>query len=148
MANLFLRNDGRFIAVNSGDVSTSTSTNTNALFTTFYSTLTSTVALSNTGNFFSGPSIAQGSSGIWLVMGAAACLDSAGSAAMSARIFDGTTQWGGIIGFESPGVSLAGSMTISAIATSPSGNLILQCKDNSAITGWIYSGQITAIRIG
>ena len=112
------------------------------------------VALNNTSNFFTGPTIAQGTAGTWFVSGTVTLADSAGSAAFAARLWDGTTV---IASGQAVSVSANNNITISlsGYISSPAGNLRIDCKDGTATTGVISANAtglakdstITAIRI-
>ena len=116
--------------------------------------LSGDVALNNTGTFFDGPSVAQGTAGTWFVSGTVTCHDTAGSAAFSAKLYDGTTTIASSV-FSSAGASNAASITLSGYISSPAGNLRIAVKDGTATTGVMLfnltglskDSTITAIRI-
>lgn len=158
MTNLFLRNDGRFIAPFSGDISTSTSTITFALFTSLANSISTAVSLTSTGVYFDGPVITQGTSGIWLASGWVSLGDSNASAStFSAKLWDGTTLISAgasrctiAAAFPTCGIGLSG------VITNPAGNIRISAASNSA-TSFIYNvnqvgtanaSTITAVRIG
>lgn len=99
-------------------------------------TLTGDVALNNTGTFFTGPIIAQGTSGTWLVVAHVMVQDTAGAAVFYGTINDGTTQFasGGIT---TAGASNVGIIALSAIVTAPAGDLRVQVKDVTSTSGKI-----------
>lgn len=110
------------------------------------------VNLNNTGSFFDGPSIAQGTSGTWFVSGKVTVTDSS-SAALIAKLWDGTTV------VDAGAFQVAGNgfatITLSGIISSPAANLKISVKDSSNTTGKIVANQsgtskdstISAIRI-
>jgi len=113
------------------------------------------VALNNTGTYFDGPSVAQGTSGTWFVSGTVTCWDTSAAARFNCKLWDGTTV------IASAGcVSHAGSnevsITLSGYIVGPVGNLRISVKDSTATSGAILFNQsgnskdstITAIRIG
>jgi hypothetical protein len=103
---------------------------------TLSSTLVADVALNNTSLYFTGPSIAQGSSGTWVVGGTVTLLDTAGVAAFIARISDGTNIYSSAR-LTSTGASNPTSITLFAIATNPSGNLRIEVRDSASTSGLI-----------
>lgn len=123
--------------------------------TTLTNSISSDVALSNTANFFDGPSVAQGTSGVWLAVGNVGVTDTAGAANIIAKMWDGTT----VVDAGSLFMSLAnvhGTISLSGILTNPSSNIKISCKDITSVSGLItsnFSGTskdstLTAVRIG
>ena len=51
----------------------------------------SDVSLNNTANFFTGPTVAQGTTGTWFASGTVTLNDTAGAASFYAKLWDGTT---------------------------------------------------------
>lgn len=111
-------------------------TNNTFNFTPITAALGADVDLNNTGNYFDGPSIAQGSTGTWWVTGQVTVLDTAGGAGFNAKLWDGTT------------VIASGSCTtnggshrfvihLAGYLAAPAGNLRISVKDTSATTGKI-----------
>jgi hypothetical protein len=99
-------------------------------------TLGADVNLNSTGSYFTGPTVAQGTTGTFIVVGQVTLRDTAGSAAFNVRITDGTnvhasTRSGSI----SSSASI--SVPISAIVTSPAGDLRIQCNDPTSTSGLI-----------
>ncbi len=116
--------------------------------------LSGDVLLNNTSNYFDGPTVAQGTSGTWLVMGAVTLTDTAGAANIDVKLWDGTT----VIDsgrYSSASTNARGVVTLNGIITSPAGNLRISAKDttstsgvmNSNVTGSSKDSTITAIRI-
>ena len=110
------------------------------------------VALNNS-TFTTGPTVAQGVTGTWLVTGSVVVLDTAGGAQIFARIDDGTTVYASGI-TNPPSIGLASTVTLSAIVTAPAGNLRISCKSSIAATSKISaanaganSSSITAVRL-
>jgi hypothetical protein len=126
-----------------------------APITSIAASLSGNVSLNNTGVYFDGPTIAQGTSGTWFVSGKVTLTDSAGGAAFLIKLWDGTTV------IDSAQVSTAVingfvSCSLSGIATSPAGNLRISVQDITSTSGTILANQssnakdstITAMRIG
>jgi hypothetical protein len=122
----------------------------------FTAALGADVALSNTGTRFTGPSVAQGNDGLWLVTGQLVVQDTA--AANGARFYgflsDGTTT----IASAAVSTYLANAVAIlsmSGIIAQPAGNLRLAAQDATAATGRILGNvsgggkdsTITAVRL-
>lgn len=113
------------------------------------------VALNNTGSYFDGPSIAQGTVGTWLVTGQVTLNDTAAVNACNVKLWDGTT----VIGSAIVNVTAASRrvvVSLSGYITSPAGDLRISVQDSATTTGVIlYNGSgnskdstITAVRIG
>lgn len=117
--------------------------------------LSGSVSLSNTANYFDGPLVANATAGTWLVTGTVTCVDSAGAARFSVRITDGTSVFASADG-ESSGINIRVAIAISALVTSPAGSIRIQVKDNTSTSGSILfnntgngkDSTVTAIRIG
>ncbi len=116
--------------------------------------LGSDVALNNTANYFDGPSIAQGTSGTWLVNGTVTLTDTAGAATFVAKLWDGTT----VIdsgAFTTAGANNNGSIALSGYLATPAANLRISVRDSTSTSGKIQFNQsgnskdstISAIRI-
>ena len=118
------------------------------------SSLSGDVALNNTGTYFDGPSVAQGTSGTWFVSGVVTCQSGAAANAFHAKLWDGVS-----IVSSGRADSAAGSgvvaLTLSGFLSSPAGNLKISVKDATAtdgnikfnLTGNSKDSTITAIRI-
>ena len=122
--------------------------------TTLANSLSSDVALTNTSSYFDGPSVAQGSSGVWFASGTVTFTDTA-TARIRAKLWDGTTIADSA---ESRVDTAAGNfcMSLSGILTNPSSNIKISVQDNSNTTGKILANAtgsakdstITVMRIG
>ena len=133
-----------FGADNAGKVLTSNSTGTDLVWadipypTLTYLTdaLTADVALSTQSAWFTGPSVAQGITGVWLAIGKIVLVDTAGAASVAARLTDGTTVADTGIQFIS---QANGSVTISlsAIFDTPAGDIHIDGLDGSSTSGKI-----------
>ena len=125
------------------------------ILSSFSATLGANVTLNNTAAWFDGPSISQGTTGVFLVVAHVTLTNPTTNSNPSARLYDGTTVWasgrsstwtaGGLI-----------CISISALVTNPAGNLRLQGNDpqfTNTIMSFNASGQskdtmINAVRIG
>lgn len=132
-------------------VGTSTATCSSEAFVTqsiaslganFKAVLGGDVALTDVTLFFPVLSLAQGTSGTWRAIGKVSVTDTAGSAAMNCKLWDGATV------FDSSDITTAGAgsvlqMTLQAIIASPAGNIVMACRDQSSTSGkvlWSASG--------
>lgn len=93
------------------------------------------VLLNNTGTYFDGPSMAQGTSGTWYVSGTVT-LSTSTSDSFRCKLWDGTTV------ISSTGQPLASgandtSVTLTGILASPAANIRISCRDISSTNGKI-----------
>ena len=121
--------------------------------TAITNSLSGDVALNNTGNYFTGPTCAQGSTGTWFASGTVTLQDSV-QAIFDVKLWDGTTVIASaavyVVGTEYVTVSLSGYLA------SPAGNIRISVKDISNTSGTIKfnaSGEskdstLSVIRIG
>lgn len=124
--------------------------------TTFTNSLSGDVSLNNVSNYFDGPSVAQGTTGTFLVFGTVTVQDTAGIASISAKLWDGTNAAidSGSVSISSAG--FAATMTLVGIVTNPTGNMRISCNDASSTSGKILFNRtgnskdstLVAIRIG
>ncbi len=112
------------------------------------------VALNNTGTFFTGPTVAQGTVGTWFASGQVTCLDTAGIAAFSVQLTDGTTVIASGRG-DSVNSSNCVVISLSGYIANPAGNIRITVKDVTSTSGAIKfnatglskDSTVTAIRI-
>ena len=113
------------------------------------------VNLNNTGSYFDGPSIAQGTSGTWFVSGTVTMSEASASPVFDVKLWDGTTV---IASTKFYGASSGGqnyTVSLSGYIAAPAGNLRISVKDETSTGGKIVytaSGNskdstITAFRI-
>lgn len=97
-------------------------------------TLASPVLLNNTANYFTGPSMAQGTTGTWFVSGTVTLFETA-AAIFQCKLWDGTTvianSWANVT------ASGTGTISLSGIITSPAGNMRISCRDQTTVNGQI-----------
>ena len=127
------------------------------LFSPITNALTANVALNNTANFFTGPSVAQGSVGTWLAMGTIT-VGGGSTSVMAIKIWDGTTVLASstFASLAGPGANGYGFTIIGKPITNPAGNIRISVRDLSNTDNFILydersltlSSSITAIRIG
>lgn len=112
------------------------------------------VALNNTANYFDGPSVAQGSTGTWFASGTVTLSDTAGSAAIFCKLWDGTTIISSGVA-NSTAANVVVNLALSGILATPAANIKISCRDVNSASGKIIfntSGNskdstLTAIRI-
>lgn len=122
--------------------------------TTVTNSLSGNVALNNTANYFDGPSVAQGTSGTWLVTGNVVVISSTSGDSINCKLWDGTT----VIDSNKltiPAANFRGSIALSGVIASPAANIKISCRDPDSINGQLLfndSGNskdctLTAVRI-
>lgn len=101
----------------------------------FNNSLSADVVLNNTSAYFDGPSIAQGSTGVWFASGTVTFFDSAAASTFQVKLWDGTTV------IASGAVRATDtnyfSCSLSGYLASPTGNIRISVKDLSNLTGKI-----------
>lgn len=116
--------------------------------------ISSDVLLNNTSNYFTGPTIAQGTVGTWLATGTVTVSDLGGGTVPGVvRLWDGTTVMASSFN-TIPAVGYMGC-AISGFISSPAGNIRIDVKDASSSSGKILANQsglakdstLTVIRI-
>lgn len=98
--------------------------------------LSGDVNLSNTSNYFDGPSVSQGATGTWFCSGSATVVDTAGGASFSAKLWDGTTVAdSGLVGTTS--TNQTAIIALSGYLATPAANVRISVKDSSSTSGVI-----------
>lgn len=133
-----------------------TTTNAGGIITKFFNALGSDVALNNASNYFDGPSVAQGTSGIWFASGTVTVTDPTGASGLiDVKLWDGTT-----VIASTAVTTFAGAITytisVSGVITNPAGNIRISAKSTVSTTGKIafntsgnsLDSSVTAFRIG
>jgi hypothetical protein len=103
--------------------------------TTASNQITGDVSLNNAGNYFDGPSMAQGTTGTWFASGTVT-LNSTTSDQFRCKLWDGTTVVSASDTFMISGDG-ATSMSLSGFLTSPGANIKISCPDISSTNGVI-----------
>lgn len=130
-------------------------TGTSALFSPITNSISGNVALNNTGTYFTGPTVAQGTSGTWFASGRVTVVDTSAAVVINVKLWDGTT----VIDSCTANTTAAGAVvtaSLSGYITSPAGNIRISVNDAGSVNGSILFNQsgnskdstITAIRIG
>lgn len=98
-------------------------------------------AMNNTSNYFTGPTVTTGSSGMWFVTGTVTLVDTGTAPAiMFCKLWDGTTLAAGpgsAVNTVASGANDPVTITLSGILTSPAAAPRISCRDTSATTGKI-----------
>jgi hypothetical protein len=94
------------------------------------------VALNNTGTYFDGPSVAQGTLGTWFAIGGVTLIDTGGSAQFYCKLWDGTTVIDSR-NTESTAFNVPTTIGLSGYLPSPAANIKISCRDISGTTGKI-----------
>lgn len=113
------------------------------------------VSLNNTGTFFDGPIVAQGTVGVWFVSGTVTLTDTSTTANFLVKLWDNTTV---IASGLTRNQTASGDVTISlsGYISSPAASIRISVKDTSSTSGVIIANDsggakdstLTAIRIG
>lgn len=94
------------------------------------------VSMNNTGQFFTGPTVPQGTVGTWYATGTVTLLDTAGAASFNVKLWDGTTV------IASTRINAAASnayatASLSGFITNPAGNIRISVNDQTSNSGLI-----------
>ena len=116
------------ISVSGSPVTTSGTINTDVSLTKLTNVVASDVAINVANQYFDGPSVAQGSTGTWFVVGTVSILDT-GNNINLVKLHDGTTILASFWGRGEVTASRA-PITLSGIITSPAGNLRMSVQNN------------------
>jgi hypothetical protein len=95
--------------------------------------LSGDVSLSNTGSYFTGPTVAQGTAGTWFASGTVTLIDSSG-ATFNVKLWDGTTVIASTAVAAGTG---AVSVSLSGYLATPAGNIRISVNDASSTGGLI-----------
>lgn len=123
------------IATNTSAIATINSTLTTLGTSKITNSLGADVALNNTGTYFPGPTVAQGTTGTWFASGSLV-LSSAGADSINIKLWDGTT----VIASGRTTLNAAGnsqSISISGVIANPAGNIRIDVNDASTTSGLI-----------
>lgn len=98
------------------------------------------VTLNNTANYFSGPTVAQGSTGTWFASGTITFFDSSAAATFYVKLWDGTTVIASCA-VTTPGANLLCTVSLSGYLASPAGNIRIDARDVSSTNGTMVYNQ-------
>jgi hypothetical protein len=111
---------------------------------TYSSALGADVTMTTQNTAYNAVSVAQGTSGTFLVIGRALVVDPTGAAAIFARLSDGLTIWATSGPVNTSAASARLELVLSVIVTNPAGDLRIQCINTTRNGGtilWNASGQ-------
>lgn len=95
------------------------------------------VALNNTANYFTGPTVAQGSTGTWFCSGTVTVKDSVGASSnFYAKLWDGTSV-ADATAITTGSAGNPSTMSVSGYLASPAGNIRISVRDLATATGVI-----------
>lgn len=117
--------------------------------------LAADVTLNSISTYFDGPSVAQGTSGVWFVSGGVTVTGNTDAGQFYVKLWDGTTVIDSKVG-AIPAATGFTSVSVSGYITNPAANIKISVKDVSDTSGKILFNQsgngkdstLTAIRIG
>lgn len=112
----------------------------NVNLTTASNALGADVALNNTSNYIDGPSMAQGTTGVWYASGNVTLVTNGGqSDRVSCRLWDGTNaavdSTSVLVGVANTAANGGVNVALKGIISSPAGNIRISCVDHTATTG-------------
>jgi hypothetical protein len=105
-------------------------------FSQITNALGSDVALNNTANFFTGPTIAQGVTGTWYATGHVTVKSTAAGAGFCAKLWDGSTVIAATV-YTTPSTNHTACLHLSGYIASPAGNIRISVRDLSDTSGVI-----------
>jgi hypothetical protein len=95
------------------------------------------VSMSNTANYFDGPSVAQGTAGKWFASGTVTLADSVVST-FYCKLWDGTTVIASTSAIEDARGNGA-TASLSGFITGPADNIRISCRDVTSVNGVMLS---------
>lgn len=94
------------------------------------------VALNNTGTYFTGPTVSQGTVGTWFASGQATVQDTSGARDIQCKLWDGTTVIDSAR-VSTNGANFFGIVSLSGVLSAPAGNINISCNCPGATTAKI-----------
>lgn len=153
--NKFIGNTSGPFSITSNGASIVASGNSPAINPSLSAVLSADVALSNTANYFDGPSVTLGA-GTWFVSGTVTVADTVGAAGIFAKLWDGTT----VIASARqnlPAGNTPQAIALSGVIAATNGTVVkISCLDANSTSGLILANNtgnakdssIMAVRIG
>lgn len=106
--------------------------------TTASNVLSGDVALNNTGNYFDGPSMAQGTTGTWFASGTVTLVDTGIAANFKCKLWDGTTVIASTeVTQPTAGAGWPEAAHLAGTLASPAANIRISCNDPTGTNGKI-----------
>lgn len=100
------------------------------------------VALNNTANYFTGPTVAQGTTGTFFASGTVTLTDtSAGASNFYAKLWDGTTVIASTTVLRTANANYRVSLSLSGFLASPAGNLRISVRNPDSTTAVIEANR-------
>lgn len=100
--------------------------------------LAANVVLNNTGTYFTGPTVTQGTVGVFEATAKVTLSDLAGGASFNIKLSDGTTVIDSAV-ITSSGAGTGISATLNGVITNPAGNIRVDVKDLTSTSGLIIA---------
>ncbi len=150
-SNKFLRNDGWFQQVDSASIVPSTAATGTGFLGSLTNSLSGNVTCGAAG-YTTGPTVNQGSSGVWFASGQITLVSSTVNTQAFFQLFDGTTTIASASNVLFSGTQI--SVSLSGVIASPAGNIRMAVAGttnvimNFNVTGLSKDSTLTAIRIG
>lgn len=120
----------------------------------FTNALSADVAMTTANAYFDGPSVAQGSTGTWLVIGSVTFEDPTTAVQIRVKLWDGTNVLASTIINDTVAANATWCVTLAGISTSPAGNLRMSAESTTATSLMKFNSSgnskdctITAVRI-
>ena len=118
--------------------------------------LSGNVAVNNTASYFTGPTVAQGTTGTWFVSGTVTFQNGASASNVYFNLTDGSVTIASACITTSANNTWNWAVSLSGVIASPAGNLRIQVRDSGHTDGFIVANTsgltkdstITAFRIG
>lgn len=134
----------RFISEGSGnwrcvDYERASGAALSAALTSLTNSVAVDVPMNNTALFFTGPTVAQGTSGTWLAMGNITISGCTASATMNIKLWDGTTVIDSAQFLAAPAGTAQTTVHLSGRIVSPAGNIRISVQDTFGTTGSIQA---------
>jgi len=130
--NWYLNATGQFQQIGSGQIGISTTTST-AFLTSVSNFTVADISITNT-SYTDGPSVAQGTTGVWYASGSITFTDGVGAANVSGILWDGQT----IVASGNVNINAATAMrtmSLSGIFTNPSTNIKISALNQTRAAG-------------
>lgn len=107
----------------------------------YTNSLSGDVTLNNTGSYFDGPTVVQGSVGTWMVGGHIVAVSTANSIGVDVKLTDGTSVFASAE-HVTPAANSAGTLSLPPVMVSaPAGSLRISVKDKTDTSGKILYNQ-------
>jgi hypothetical protein len=99
--------------------------------------LVNNVAMTATPQYFDGPQVGQGTTGVWFASGNVTVYDTSAAASINCKLWDGTTVIDSGIFSDTAGANQSYVLHLAGFITNPAGNIKISCQDISSTHGVI-----------